>query len=372
MSLVAPSHLVRWSQLPRMVAAISLLMVGGAWAQSASDFHPGVKVKAANAEWRKLSQNEINCVDRSLRARRSGVWFLIQRGIEPSDPAVAAVRAACHSQAGLPQPATPSRTSQAVAPKPATAALTALAAAPKRDDAAGQAEATKAAPALGDKVTFKAMGETAAAEKTTVDKTAVSTTSPDKTDKAAADKLAAEDAAAQKAATDQAAADKAAEDKAAEKAMAAAEKASAGQAATEPAPAESTAIDLARAEVDRAKAEAVKAQADAERARKEADKAIADAGFALASAESKISFIYGLITGLVLLGVGVLLFTQRQRFAGITRPALVTPEAVSRDTQVEVDRLVVAVLNEQKRREKNASKLNTPAREPRIEEPAVF
>lgn len=280
-----------------MVAAISLLMVGGAGAQTAGDTRSTAKVQAANAEWRRLSQTEINCVDRTLQARRSGVWALIQRGVGPSNSTVGALRAACRANAGSPQAPTQPRALQAAAaPKPAAAALTVLAASPKQDGATGQAEATKVTPAVTDKVTFKTMSETAAAERAAVDKSA-----PDKAaaEKAAADKAAAEKVAADKAATDKAAAEKAAADKAvadkvaAEKAAAdkaAAIKVVAGKTAAEKTAADKpatdqSALELAKVEAERARADAERAQAEADRARKDAEKTIAEVGFALAVAE---------------------------------------------------------------------------------------
>jgi hypothetical protein len=65
-------------------------------AQTASDNN--IKAQVANAEWRRLSQNEVNCVDQSLRAERSNLWLLIQQGIKPSDSRVAGIRAACRTQ----------------------------------------------------------------------------------------------------------------------------------------------------------------------------------------------------------------------------------------------------------------------------------
>src|SRR5665213_292026 len=99
MTPVSLSRSVRWSRLPQMVAAISLLIGSNAWAQTAGDAHrrvDGSRVQVANAEWRKLPQSEINCVDRALHAKRSSVWLLIQQGINPSE--VTAVRAACRNE----------------------------------------------------------------------------------------------------------------------------------------------------------------------------------------------------------------------------------------------------------------------------------
>ena len=84
------------SRLGKAVAAIYLLFSSGALAQTASDNN--IKAQAANAEWRRLSQNEVNCVDQSLRAERSNLWLLIQQGIKPSDSRVAGIRAACRTQ----------------------------------------------------------------------------------------------------------------------------------------------------------------------------------------------------------------------------------------------------------------------------------
>jgi hypothetical protein len=83
------------------VVAIGLLSAGGALtgsvrAQNAGA--PGAKADAAHAAWRKLSQSEVNCVDKALRARNSQIWQLIQRGVGPGDSSVAGVRAACRSQ----------------------------------------------------------------------------------------------------------------------------------------------------------------------------------------------------------------------------------------------------------------------------------
>src|SRR6185437_12106588 len=51
------------------VAAITLLFCGSAWAQTANDaraaFGGNAKARSAYAEWRRLSQNEVNCVDQS-------------------------------------------------------------------------------------------------------------------------------------------------------------------------------------------------------------------------------------------------------------------------------------------------------------------
>src|SRR4029078_3874624 len=128
MTAVIPSHSARWLGLLQTVAAISLLASGGAWAQTA---HKNSKAETANAQWRRLSQNEINCVDRSLRAHRSSVWNLIQQGISPSDPTVVATRSACRTPtSGQAQAQSQTKTKTQTPPPPA-AGHTAMAAAEK-------------------------------------------------------------------------------------------------------------------------------------------------------------------------------------------------------------------------------------------------
>lgn len=87
-------------RLWRAVAAIVLLSSGGALAQTAGA--PRAKVDAAHAAWRKLSQSEVDCVDKALRARNSQIWMLIERGVGPGDALVAAVRTGCRAQARPP------------------------------------------------------------------------------------------------------------------------------------------------------------------------------------------------------------------------------------------------------------------------------
>jgi hypothetical protein len=496
--------------LPRVVAAISLLIGGSALAQTANDPHrrvDGARVQAADAEWRRLPQSEIYCVDHALHAKRSSVWLAIQQGINPSDASVAAVRAACRTQRQAPKQAATVRQVPAVQqaaavtpvahgnvkdaptaeywsydgsvlnsiaegdavkffyvkPSPALKAEGAkfgtilfegklsnqkyvgtaysfgsgcgrmpfqasgaivddnkrvelLGHRPRLDKSckivsseldnltfdrvdtafadasqtvASEIAAVKAATDKieADKATAQAVAEKATAEKAAVEKAAAERAATDKaaaekaaSDKAAANKAAAEKAAAEKAASDKAAVNKAAAEKtAAEKAAAekvAAEKASAEQAAAaqatldkeaaEKAAAENTAtqkatiaqaspdkaaLDLASAEAERARAEAAKAQADADRARSEAEKAIADAGVALAASESKLSFIYGLLSGLALVGLGgaAFLVMLRQRMAGRGQGAAVTPESGGGAQRSEIDRLLAAVLDEYKR-----------------------
>jgi hypothetical protein len=53
-------------------------------------------VQTTLAEWRKLPQNELACVDQTLRQRGSDLRTLIQQGITPSDPRIAAMRSVCN------------------------------------------------------------------------------------------------------------------------------------------------------------------------------------------------------------------------------------------------------------------------------------
>jgi hypothetical protein len=301
--------------LLQTVATISLLFSGAAWAQTANGGGvQSAKVQAAYADWRRLSQTEVNCVDQSLRGQRTNLWSLIQRGIDPSDPTVAKLRAACRAQANAPN--------------------TSMAA-----QRGSQAQAAVVESALNRVVTDKAAADKAAADKAMAEK-------------AAAEKAAAEKAAAEKAVADQAAADEAAAKAAAAKAI---EKAAAMQAA----------IDLAKAETERAKAETIEAEADAERPRPEAEMTSADAGLAYTAAEARMSFIYGLVSSPICFALGglVFLWTRRRRSrAGALTDAL-APDRASAASQREFDRLVTAVLAEAKRREAKRPEPVAPQRD---------
>jgi len=83
-----------------VAAALALLPAGGASAQTASVTK--AKIDGANASWRKLSQSEVDCVDKALRVRGSQIWQLIERGIGSDDASVARVRAGCRTAAKAP------------------------------------------------------------------------------------------------------------------------------------------------------------------------------------------------------------------------------------------------------------------------------
>src|SRR5258708_19532929 len=62
-----------WLRVGQTVAAISLLFGGAALAQTANGGGvQSAKVQAAYADWRRLSQTEVNCVDQSLRGQTAG------------------------------------------------------------------------------------------------------------------------------------------------------------------------------------------------------------------------------------------------------------------------------------------------------------
>jgi hypothetical protein len=83
-----------------IAAAFTLLSAGSALAQTAGI--PSAKADVAHASWRKLSQSEVDCVDRALHVRGSQIWQLIQRGIGSGDASVASVRAGCRTQVKAP------------------------------------------------------------------------------------------------------------------------------------------------------------------------------------------------------------------------------------------------------------------------------
>ena len=258
-----------------MIVAAGLSWSTGASAQTAGDAHRtpagnvvrSDQIQVANSEWRRLSQSEVNCVDRWYRTQGSNLWSQIQRGIGPSSSTAARARAECRGQARAPS-----------YPVIANAGSQSLAAA---SDAADRAAA-----------------ERAAADKVAADKAAA--------DKAAADKAAADRAAADKAAADWAAANKAAAEKAA------ADKAIAQRAAADKAAAERAERDFAK-DAERVQAEVTKVQADAERPQKSAENKTVDAMLAFSATESRTSFIYGLISGPIIFSLGGFMFLLLQR-----------------------------------------------------------
>lgn len=554
---MTPPAPLSWLRLLSATLAIGMIAAGSVAAQTARDGRnsggaQSGKANEAHAQWRRLTQTEVNCVDQALRARNSNLWSMIQRGVGPSDPAAAGLRAGCRPQARTQSEpaagnvnqsnplATPGRdtsretiltssrdTGRDTSPeywnlngsilnlvsegslrkfyyfqldpraqatgatqgalllegkvsaqrflgtaykydsqcgrvpyrvdgmyrennrilelqgqKPRvdanctmtgtemdslalTAVDAAFAAAPgtaaekpaveKTAPSNVQEDKVAAATAAADRVTAakatveqtassrpaadKAEADTALVEVAAIDKVAAGKAAAKKAaaeqatmekaaaEKAAAEKAAMDKAAAERVAAEKAAADKAAADKAAAESKAAAERAAAeraaaekaaaakaaqarfaeprtpelktpaGKAAATTAAAERPQMELARADVERARADAAKAQADAEQARAEADKARAQAIYAGAAAESKVSFIYGLISGLVLPSACAFafFFFQRRKSAQLASPAPLPTaaapacESQSPGTQSEFDLLIRAVLAEANR-----------------------
>ena len=55
---------------------------------------------AVQADWERIPDSEVACVDRALQQKRSSINDIIRRGISPSDGRIAGLRAACRGQAG--------------------------------------------------------------------------------------------------------------------------------------------------------------------------------------------------------------------------------------------------------------------------------
>ena len=303
-------------------AVTCLLWCGPASAQTASD--PRLRdprIQSTYLEWRKLSQKEVDCVDQTLRSRRSSLWLTIQRGVNPSDASVAAIRTECRAQARA-----------AGQPTPAPAATQAL--------ASVDAEASRRA---ADRLAAEK-----AAEKALSDKVAAEIAA---TKKAAADRIAAEKIAAQRAAEDKAEADRVAENAAAVKA--AADKAERDRAAARKTTAEKIAMGPAKHDTDRTNAGPTRTTNDAEFVPPDVTKITAEAALAYAAAESRMSFVYGLISGPIVFSFGgaMFLLLRRKRTVDVAWRQTAAPSSDRRDDQGDVHRMVAAVLAEQARRD---------------------
>ncbi len=304
-------------------AVACLLWCGPASAQTASD--PRLRdprIQSTYLEWRKLSQKEVDCVDQALRSRRSSLWLTIQRGVNPSDAAVAAIRTECRAQARA-----------AGQPTPAPAATQAL--------ASVDAEASRRA---ADRLAAEKAAEKALADKVAVEIAA--------TKKAAADRIAAEKIAAQKAAEDKAEADRVVADNAAV-VKAAADKAEMDRAAARKTTAEKTAMGPAKHDADRTSAGPTRTTTDAEFVPPDATKITAEAALAYAAAELRMSFVYGLISGPIVFSFGgaMFLLLRRKRTVDVAWRQAAAPGTNRRDDQGDVHRMVAAVLAEQARRD---------------------
>lgn len=336
----------------------------------------GPKVQTAYSEWRNLPQAEVNCVDKALQAQRSNLWTWIQRGVGPNDPSVAKIRAGCSARVATPNAQGMTALAQSDAAKKASSEKAAA------EKAAAEKAATEkaAAKVAAEKAAFeKAAAEKLAAEKAAAEKATAEKAAAEKAaaEKAAAEKIAAEKVAAEKAAAaeEKIAAEKAAADKAAAEAAAAAEKqaaekaeaervaalkaleekmaaekaaeiAAAEKAAADKIAADKAAVDSALAEAERVKFEAIQAKADAEAQKQDA----VNVAFARAATESRISFVYGLILGLVFASLAAAVFLLMQRKKNGASAQTEAALEASRERQSEFDRLVTAMLAEHERR----------------------
>lgn len=339
-------------------AAAVACLLGCGTASAQSIFGGGganARAQAAYSDWRRLSQNEIDCVIDTLRERRSSLQAVIQRGIGPNDAAMAPVRAACRNGA-RPAGTSTATNQQRSAPNAAQA----LAAVDSRaDEAARKVAAERRAAELAAE---KALAEKVAAEVAAVRKAAAQKAAEEK---AAADRIAAEQAAAQKAAEEKAAADnkKAADEIAARKAQA--EK-SAAVAAKPEQPVQETAQQQPQQD---------------EQTHQDTPRISAEAANALAQA--RLSFLYGLFSGPLIfcLGGAVFMLIGRRRSApvdpfdpfGELKPVGQTKTAAAdhaaRGDRAELDGMVRAVLAELERRKgRPADPLASAPRASRIEE----
>lgn len=122
--------------------------------------------RAAYAQWRKLAQSEVNCINDALRAQRTTLWRLIERGTDPSSNAVAAVRAACRGDSTRMRTATVSDRTAALAlaapaakPRPLNTSTNSTVVAPNSPPAAAptaesRASTAAAAPTLAPPMVF--------------------------------------------------------------------------------------------------------------------------------------------------------------------------------------------------------------------------
>ncbi len=317
-------------------AAACLICCGSASAQSVGD----TRAQASYADWRRLSQTDLDCVEQALRARRSNLRGVIQSGIGPNDAVMAPIRAECR----IPVRA-------ASQPRPALSATQAL--------ASVDTEATRRA---ADRLAAEKAAEKAFAEKIAAERAAAQ--------KAAEDKAAAQQAAEQKAATDRIAAAKSATDKAATD-KAAADRTVKDEAAANKALAEKATVAAAKADAERA-AETVQ-PAENEHPPQDVAHAPAEPVHGHSVWESRISFVYGLMIGPIIFcfgGVAFLMVGQRNgsplaQLKPDQPESALTGHAAPND-RAEFDRLVATVAAELNRRQSRQS--DPPTREPRTGE----
>lgn len=345
-------------------AAVCLITCGPASAQLfGGGSGPNTRAQAAYDGWRRLSQNEIDCVIEKLRGQRSSLQAVIQRGIGPSDSAMAPLRAACRTGTRPTSSASATTNQQRPAPsatQPAPNAAQALAAVDSRaDEAARKVAAERRAAELAAE---KALAEKVAAEVAAVRK-------------AAAEKVAAERAAAQMAAAEKAVADRiAAEQTAAQKATeekAAADKKAADEAAAKKAQTEKSTVVAAKAEQP---AQEV-AQPQDEHAH-DTPRISTEAANALAQA--RLSFLYGLISGPLIFCLGGVAFMLAGRRRGAASSDPFDPfgelkpagphKAAGPAAREDLDSMVRAVMLELERRKGRPSDPLASPRASRVED----
>lgn len=356
--------------LPRLrlwqaVAAALLVACGAASAQRADPrAFASPKAQSAYAQWRKLSQTEVDCVERALQARRSRLWNVIQQGIGPSDAAGARLLAACRTNASASNPSSAAQDRPRAASAETEDAITQAAAAKAKADKAA-ADRAAAERAAAERAAAKAAAEKSAAEwaaaereKAAAAKAAAEKTAADRVaaDRAAAEKAAAAQAAADRAAIERAAIEKAAADKAAAERAAATEKAAVAPVRTAaldtnaagkaPAAASDNKSAPPSAKADRAAVDATHTEAHSELPGWNLAKAAFEDIFARAGTDWRISFVFGLLTGPIIFCFGGVVFLslsrRRSREPDISRSPL--------DDRRGFDRLVAAIVAEQERR----------------------
>lgn len=408
---------LKWTLIWPLVAASSVLCSSAFAQQSVSGGAASAdhRVQVAYEAWRKRPQSEVDCIDQSLRARGSSVRHLIQRGVWPSDDGLASVRATCRTRekpnVTVAKNAGNALAAEGVVTKRTETPLEKIPAqksAPEKAAAeVAAAETATVEAAAADKAALEAIAAERAAEKATVEKAAAEKIAAEKVaaekaatekaavakaaaekaaaekiaaEKATADKIAAEKAAAEKAVVEKLVAEKLAAERAAEKAAAekaatealAVEKAAADKAAADKAAAakvlaektviEKTVADAPRADAEHARFDVAKAQLEAERVRKEAEKAIVQMGLALSAAESRISFVYGLVSGFAVagLGAGAFLAMRRQRMLAVRKPEAPSSLDAGPDHD-EIERMVAKVIADQQQRAR-AARVNSARR----------
>jgi hypothetical protein len=296
---------------------IVAIFAGSATAQTSRDAQ-------AHTLWRKLSQTEVDCVDRALRARGSNLWGLIERGIGPSDPSAAKLRADCRART------TTSNASNAVASTSRTSQAQGSQAQglqthePSRESSRERLSAVdstfaRANERTGDVGSNRTAVRNAAAGNVQDEKVAADSMPIDPPAKVTVDRAAAAKPVAKKATAGEPTPEKIVPDKVVVESadvvqIASIDKVAASKAATEQGTAEvvvpvvSAAARGVTLAAERTKPETAKPPAAGETARKETAAAVAAATSTSVAAETSLSFAYGALSGLAAAGMLVFLY----------------------------------------------------------------